>query len=131
MRARLRAQDGTNFCSKLRRGGRTPGLLFSLPGETSLKIDMDTKEAAAHVSDSRCRDANGHACARHAPGPNFTHNSPTHKYTLHTITQSHGQVRNFGRNGILARVMRLELEDEGGSALGSVRVLVSAWAGHC
>jgi hypothetical protein len=48
--ARLRAEDGTNFCSKLRRAGRTPGLLFSLPGERHALIEMATTDAAAAVS---------------------------------------------------------------------------------
>lgn len=47
--ARVRSEDGTNFCIKLRRKGRTPGLLFSLPGERHILLDMEMKEAAAHV----------------------------------------------------------------------------------
>ncbi|GBF95346.1 50S ribosomal protein L25 [Raphidocelis subcapitata] len=81
--ARLRALDGTNHCSKMRRRGRTPGLLFSLPGERHVLLDLETKEAAAHV-------------------------------------------RNFGRNGLLARVMRLELRDAEGQPLGALRVLPKA-----
>jgi hypothetical protein len=50
VKARLRSQEGTNYCIKMRRGGRTPGVLFSLPGEKHLLLDMETKEAAAHVS---------------------------------------------------------------------------------
>ncbi|KAI8475988.1 MAG: ribosomal protein L25/Gln-tRNA synthetase [Monoraphidium minutum] len=78
--ARVRAIEGTNYCTKLRRAGRTPALLFSLPGERHVLLDLATKEAAAHV-------------------------------------------RNYGRNGIKARVMRLELQDEAGQPLGAVRVL--------
>lgn len=36
-------------------------------------------------------------------------------------------VRSYGRNGLLARVLRVDLVDGKGSALGSVRVLVSFW----
>jgi len=65
--ARLRAEDGTNHCSKMRRHKRTPGLLFSLPGEKHLLLDLESKEAAAHVSvsaaSSGCRGAVGVAAA--------------------------------------------------------------------
>ena len=83
----MRAGEGSNFCAKLRRGGRTPAQVFSLPGERRLLIDLDSKDAAALV-------------------------------------------RSYGRNGLLARVLKVEVEDPEGRPLGAVRVLVSGAKGE-
>lgn len=59
-----------------------------------------------------------HAHMQPRPAPRADTSNTTNGTTLL-------QVRNFGRNGIMARIMRLELLDEAGQSLGSVRVLVS------
>ncbi|KAF8060298.1 rplY [Scenedesmus sp. PABB004] len=41
----LRSSCGTNYCSKLRKGGHTPCVLFSLPGNDSLPLAMDSRDA--------------------------------------------------------------------------------------
>ncbi|WIA44499.1 hypothetical protein OEZ86_007240 [Tetradesmus obliquus] len=65
----LRQHSGTNFCSKLRKRGHTPCVLFSLPGNTALSLSLDAKDAARLV-------------------------------------------REYGRNGLQAQVLRLNIQQE-------------------
>jgi hypothetical protein len=46
----VREGSGTTYCTKVRRRGRTPAVLFSLPDQKFLLLDLETKEAEAHVS---------------------------------------------------------------------------------
>ncbi|CAK0781624.1 hypothetical protein CVIRNUC_005427 [Coccomyxa viridis] len=41
--ARLRHEEGSRAAVRMRRGGRTPGILFSLPGDASVLVSMETK----------------------------------------------------------------------------------------
>ena len=50
--ARRREEDGTRACSKLRKTGRTPAILFSLPFNESQLISLDTKQVTTLVSSS-------------------------------------------------------------------------------
>lgn len=49
--AYMRTTTGRRACANLRKGGRTPAVLHSLPGEGKVLLELDRKEAAAHVSD--------------------------------------------------------------------------------
>jgi hypothetical protein len=48
--ARVRESVGTLASVRLRKQGLTPGQLFSLPGNRTLALSFDSKDAAAHVS---------------------------------------------------------------------------------
>lgn len=65
--ARLRAEAGSNFSAKLRRARRTPGQLFSLPGERSVRLDMATTDAAALVRQRLEHGVEGHPAPAPAP----------------------------------------------------------------
>ena len=43
IKARLRHEEGSRAAVRMRRGGRTPGILFSLPGDASILVSMETK----------------------------------------------------------------------------------------
>ena len=43
IKARLRHEEGSRAAVRMRRGGRTPGILFSLPGNASVLVSMETK----------------------------------------------------------------------------------------
>lgn len=56
----------------------------------------------------------------------LTGGAPTHTQHHAPALPAHMrlQVRRFGRNGIQARTLQVKLEDQNGTALGAVRVLV-------
>ena len=71
IRAQVRHEDGTKAAVRTRRAGRTPGILFSLPGESSILVSMESKHVKTLVRQSdttQCDCANTfsgmcHACS--------------------------------------------------------------------
>ena len=42
--AQVRHDEGSRAAARMRKAGRTPGILFSLPGDASILVSMETKQ---------------------------------------------------------------------------------------
>ena len=66
--AQVRHEEGSRAAVRMRKAGRIPGILFSLPGDASILVSMETKQvntlvgAAGSVSAFLCTSSCTPAC---------------------------------------------------------------------
>lgn len=115
--ARLRHEEGSRAAVRMRRGGRTPGILFSLPGDASVLVSMETKHLNTLVRP---------LC------PCSPFNFEQHFRRTHLTRLVRGdevasvmQLRKHERSGLLSQIFSLHLErDEDGASPAVFPVLV-------
>lgn len=91
----------------MRKAGRTPGILFSLPGDASILLSMETKQINTLVGAAGCTSAVFHvyACILDMQ-PNIG------KFDTNLTAAALMQLRTHEKSGLLSQIFCLHLERE-------------------
>ena len=113
IQARLRHEEGSRAAVRMRRGGRTPGILFSLPGDASILVSMETKHLNTLVQPlSPCNPFS--LCCTSTE--QLSQCMLVRSNELASVTQ----LRKHERSGLLSQVFSLHLERDEDGALPAV-----------